>query len=150
MDDGQACAACRRKASGRCPRSCKVNLGSGVDQLEVDEIACPIARAGDGVELLGDLVVEPHEGSSAGRGESHRFEELSGVRQLSPVCGVGIAYLVVADLERHRAPGLPEVVQLDVIRLHDVLLGNPIGRGRVLFHHAAGEPPQPERSLESS
>ena len=56
------------KASGRCPRSCKVNLGSGVDQLEVDEIACPIARAGDGVELLGDLVVEPHEGALPGAG----------------------------------------------------------------------------------
>ena len=37
------------------PRSRKVNLGSGVDQLEVDEVAGPIARAGDGVELLGDL-----------------------------------------------------------------------------------------------
>lgn len=50
------------------PRSRKVNLGSGVNQLEVDEIAGTIARAGDGVELLGDLVVERHEGSPAGRG----------------------------------------------------------------------------------
>lgn len=122
------------------PRSRKVDLGSGVDQLEVDEIAGPIARAGDGVELLGDLVVERHEGSSAGRGEPHRLEELAGVRQLGPVWRVGVAYLVVADLERHRAPGFPEVVQLDVVRLHDVLLGDPIGRGRVLFYHAAGEP----------
>ena len=37
------------------PRSRKVDLGPGVDQLQVDEIASPIARAGDGVELLGDL-----------------------------------------------------------------------------------------------
>lgn len=72
--------------------------------------------------------------------QPHRLEELAGVRQLGPVCGVCVAYLVVADFERHRAPGLPEVVQLDVIRLHDVLLGNPIGRGRVPFYHAAGEP----------
>ena len=79
------------------PRSRKVNLGSGIDQLEVDEIAGTIARAGDGVEFLGDLAVERHEGSPAGRGEPHRLEELAGVRQLGPVCGVCVAYLVMAD-----------------------------------------------------
>ena len=61
------------------------------------------------MELLGDLVVERHEGSPAGRGEPRRPEELAGVRQLGPVCGVCVAYLVVADfacqMKRNLADG---------------------------------------------
>lgn len=40
---------------------------------------------------------------------------------------VGIADLVVADLETNRAPGLPKVIQLHVERPHDVFLGNALG-----------------------
>ena len=74
------------------------------------------------MELLRDLVLERHERRPAGSGEPEPPEDLRGIVQLRPVGLVRIPYLVMADLERDRAPRLPEIGEPDVEGHHDVLL----------------------------
>ena len=87
----------------------------------IDEIVgAEASRRGRGVQLLGDLVRKPHHGDSGRAGEAHRLERLRQIGRQLRLGGVGVADLVVADLDVDGHPRLAVVAQLHVERLHHV------------------------------
>ena len=90
--------------------------------LQVDEVAHPVARPGDRVQLLGHLVLQRHEWRLPRAGEAECCERHVCVFEADPVRCVGVAYLVVSYLERDCAPRLAEIGEPYVERPHDVLL----------------------------
>lgn len=79
-------------------------------------------------------------GDGAEAGETELGEDpvrLLGNAELRVVC---VANLVVAELEPHRAPGLAEVLELDVERPHRVGRGNVARSRGALGDHTTREP----------
>lgn len=100
----------------------QVHRTIGKHDLQVNEVAHPVAASRERVDLLGHLVLQCHERHLPRRGKSEVRERLGGVDEFYPVGGLGIANLIVADFERYRAPRLSEVGEPDVERPHDVVV----------------------------
>lgn len=72
------------------------------------------------MKILGDLMVGAHHRDRLGRLQAHVGEQAAKVFREVVLRVVGVAELVVAQLELHRAPGPAFVGEPHVERLHDV------------------------------
>ena len=114
-------AAILEESDARRPDSSGVEVFALGEELEVDKVTCPLAAlARHGMEFLRDLVVGAHDGHRLGCMESDIGEQVHEVGGQVVLRLVGIADLVVAEFEFHRAPRSAPVVELDVEWLHDV------------------------------
>jgi hypothetical protein len=119
----------------------QVEILAPVEELQVDEIAHPFAaRLREGMELLRDLMISTHDPDWLRRFEPELCEQLSEVVRELVLRLVGVADLVVAELELHRAPRPAAVVELHVEGLHDVRSRNAGRSRRCLLYESAGEP----------
>lgn len=129
----------------------KIEVGSLVEELEIDEVARPLTSLiGDGMELLRDLVVGTHDRHRL-RGRKAHLGEESGEISSELVLGfVRVTDLVVAQFELHGAPGPASIVELHLKGLHDVCPRHSRRARCSLLHESPGEarPSRRERILE--
>ena len=98
-------AAVLEESDARRPDSSGVEVFALGEELEVDKVTCPLAAlARHGMEFLRDLVVGAHDGHRLGCLESDIGEQVHEVGGQVVLRLVGIADLVVAEFEFHRAP----------------------------------------------
>ena len=70
-------AAVIKESDASRGQPCGVEVFTVIEQLEVDQIACPFApRAGDGMDFLRDLMVGPYHRHGPGRVETHLREKI--------------------------------------------------------------------------
>ena len=130
-------AAVLEESDARRPDSSGVEVFALGEELEVDKVTCPLAAlARHGMEFLRDLVVGAHHGHRLGCLESDIGEQVHEVGGQVVLRLVGIADLVVAEFEFHRAPRSAPVVELDVewkhLTDHDERHRDPATKGEAV------------------
>ena len=91
-----------KKPLAHPPRRNEVELSVGGNKLQVNKIACPVARPGQRVQLLGDLMIKRHERRPTGRRQPNPSEERGSISKINLVHGVRVAHFVVANLKWDR------------------------------------------------
>ena len=101
-----------------------VDVAPGDNNLQVDKVMCAFAsRLGRTMELLGYLVVQRHEWGWPWARQTNPLEESSDILSKAVFDFVGVANLIMSNLEANREPGLPVVGKLNLERLHHVVRG---------------------------
>ena len=129
----------------------KIEVGSLVEELEIDEVARPLTSLiGDGMELLRDLVVGTHDRHRLRGRKAHLGEESGEISSELALGFVRVTDLVVAQFELHGAPGPASIVELHLKGLHDVCPRHSRRARCSLLHESPGEarPSRRERILE--